>query len=152
MCSACGAGNPKGTRLCRNCGAATRLVSVPHGPGGELAPEATRRPRRSEAQAFDYLREMLERQASQVAKRFPGQSGQLLRALEIVHREGVTLTEAAPAVFPKTDAALLAKGERILDLLARAEDEAPGHLDELELLVAAILDTDPHQPGPGIRG
>ncbi len=98
---------------------------------------------RSEAQAFDYLREMLERQASQVVKRFPGQGGPLLRALEIVHREGTTLTAAASAVFPKPDPALLAKGERILALLAQAEEETPARVEELELLVAAILDTDP---------
>jgi hypothetical protein len=97
---------------------------------------------RTEAESFAYLREMLERQATQVARRYPEQSGPLWRALELVHREGVTFADAAAAAVPSDDPVLLEKGERILGFLVQAEREVPGRLEELELLVAAILDRD----------
>jgi hypothetical protein len=95
---------------------------------------------RTEAGSFEYLREMLERQATQVAKRFPDKADGLLRALALVHREGVTLPEAVAAVIPSPDPLLLQKGERIRSMLAQAEQQMPDRVEELELLVAAILD------------
>jgi hypothetical protein len=83
---------------------------------------------------------MTERQATQVAKRFPLQADGLLRALALVHREGVTMTEAVAAVISSPDPLLLEKGERIRSMLAQAEELYPDRVEELELLVAAILD------------
>jgi hypothetical protein len=97
---------------------------------------------RTEAESFAYLREMLERQATQVARRYPEQSGPLWRALELVQREGVTFAEAAAAAVPNPDSVVLEKGERILGFLVQAEHEVPNRLEELELMVAAILDRD----------
>ncbi len=95
---------------------------------------------RIEAGTYEYLRVMVERQATQVAKRFPDKSDGLLRALALVHRDGVALPDAVAAVVPSPDPLLLEKGERIRSMLAQAEEQYPDRVEELELLVAAILD------------
>jgi hypothetical protein len=43
---------------------------------------------------------------------------------------------------PNPDSVVLEKGERILGFLVQAEREVPDRLEELELMVAAILDRD----------